>query len=161
MKKWLCLLMAAMLCVSLCGCGNQNKKEGPKDAKMNVDGEWVSANEILAKVKDDPTDFYGYVEREVEITGTVEKIETGYITIMSQSVNVYKVWLKEGWCAHMTIPDHPEMEDIQAGDIVTICSRMDMFDMANECIVVENIAISGTGSHATYSDDATIIKIDK
>lgn len=152
------VIVLAMFCFVLCGCSGL-KGDDPKDAKATVNGKQLSANEIIEETKDDPMAFYNnYAEKKVEVTGTVKSVSEIYTTILSREVKVHIVVLEEGWGAKLLIADNPDLENIRVGDSVTITSRMELYDSANEYISLEDIAISGTGSNSKYSDKSTIVK---
>ena len=49
MKKWIALLLAAVLCMSLAACGGKNDTSVSSDAPANivVDGKEISAKDYL------------------------------------------------------------------------------------------------------------------
>ncbi len=159
MKKIISVLMVfSIIVMCLSGCGDSAPSIGPKDTKANVNGEMISANEIIKEINDDATEFYyNYAEKPVEITGTVEYADLITTTLFSRSVVVYEITLAEGWKAIFVYPNETAAS-IESGDNVTIVSKMDKYDPANEYIYLENIRFSGTGSNTQYNDKSTITK---
>lgn len=161
LKKILAILTVLLMFATFCGCNSEKAQDKKaKDTKETVNGEELSFNDIMKKTDGDAMSFYSnYAERKVEITGTVEKIEKGSYTLMSRSVSVWKVYLKEGWLAYLLVSDDAKhIEQIKAGDTVTIKSAMSKYDSSVGYIEMEDISLSGTGSNTTYRDDSTIVK---
>ncbi len=155
-KKIGCALLVLLL-VFVCVYGCAGGGIGPRDTKATVDGKMISANEIIKEIDGSPTEFYyNYAEKEVKVTGTVESVKIAYITMFSQNVKVYKVFLQEGWVAHLEFSDNPKIANLKPGDKVTIVSRMSVYDGSVGYIEIENIGITSIGGVRTYTDNSIV-----
>ena len=65
MKKWIALLLAAVLCLSLAACGEKNNASASSDAPANivVDGQEVSAKDFLIEYLSAYIQSDGYLAR--------------------------------------------------------------------------------------------------
>ena len=68
MKKWIALLLAAVLCLSLAACGGKNDTSVSSDAPANivVDGQEVSAKDFLIEY------LSAYIQSDEYLTRTAE-----------------------------------------------------------------------------------------
>ena len=126
MKKALSLMLAIVLCLSLCACGND-----PKDTKAvvtNLKGatESLSANELIALSFENQAKFdslYDYAD--VTIVGTVESVRKTFD--LGPKINKeegYYITLEEGWVIGVLADDHEEVINFSKGDKITVTSKI-------------------------------------
>ena len=113
MKKWISMLLALVLCMSLCACGGENATEETADlgkaAITTKDGEiaMMSAQELIDVYNGNEASFAAlYGGAQIHFTGTVQsvKLDTS-VVVESGSVKASqnKVIFEEGWSLVLSV----------------------------------------------------------
>lgn len=78
MKKVLCLIMAVLLCVLLCGCGNSTEKQTDNSSeKIDVDLTTLSSTMVYSEVNNMVTTPSDYIGKRVKMQGAFAVYEEG------------------------------------------------------------------------------------
>lgn len=108
MKKYIALVLALMMCQSLCACGsNSESTEAPAANRATIDtneGETVelSAEELFSEFDGNEARFFKlYGGARIQFVGTVKSIDVNtYVYAGSNTVQTEqnKIVFEEGWC---------------------------------------------------------------
>ena len=135
MKKVLCYLLMAVMCVSLVGCGAPFGGSSSLYAKVtysNGSSETLEVGEIPDLCSENVTAFnQKYAGQEIEVVDKISNIGSGYGTygfIMIDTQNGWSICLKS---------DDPIIAELRDGDIVKIIG-----DLVTQSVTIQNATVT-------------------
>lgn len=127
MKKFLCLFLALLMCLSLCACGSNNstESEAPKDntsilekasaIKLDKLGSAFDFNRVNAEES--------YYNKYYTIVGTVKEITSSYVTIHPMDA-VYDT--RECGKCRVELPVD-EIKRLSTDSVIMVCGKLTAF----------------------------------
>ena len=127
MKKALSLLLALVMCLSLCACGNNKDSKDTKAVVNNLYGETehLSAKDLISVYEENEAKVkanYHFVD--ATIVGTVESVSTEWDLNPNKREEGYVITLAEGWVIGVMADDHEEVINLSKGDKIKVSSRI-------------------------------------
>ena len=112
MKKAISLILALMMCLSLCACGGEK-------ASVHIGDESFTQNEFQEIVNNNNFKFRNsYVGKSATVTGKITKIDGAYINSnLGHKFNAV-ITIDGKWCFEVS-KSNPILENANVGDVVT------------------------------------------
>ncbi len=134
MKKWIALLLAAVMCLSLCACGSDgkgNETGAVSDEDIRTSAEEISAEKLWENIGGNAARAETYVGKPLKITGTVIEIEKNNCYIMSHAnenttINHFEDGV--GFDCEFGIRVYlkaEELAELNVGDVITFTGVVD------------------------------------
>ena len=134
MKKRMALLLAAVLCLSLCACGSDgkdNKAGAVPDEDIWTSAEEVSAEKLWENIGGNAARAETYVGKSLKVTGTVIEIEKNNCYIMShENENTTIKQFEDGGSFDCEFGirvylQAEELAELNVGDVITFAGVVD------------------------------------
>ena len=155
MKKILSLIIALVLCMSLCACGsNQEEAEETKATIVDDNGNTysLSSSELKEIENSNEAQFDSiYCGADISFVGTVKKVET-YFRRSGSSTVFDSISFEEGWKVYLLHDYNKDfIVNLSVGDKVKVESQIFGYDVG----YIEVMGMNGEGytnSSLTYTD---------
>lgn len=152
MKKALSLLLALVLCLSLCACGNSSSPA--IITNNNGETEELTAKHLIELFESNEAKFdQQYESCPITIESTIKKIEGDSFYLNGVNYASFILHLDGGWDVEILQSVYDEKySNLEVGDTVKITSKIYHCSTLNEVVQISNIHTDGMGGKVDGTD---------
>lgn len=119
MKKALSLILALMLCLSICACKNSGSPATITD--LTEKEVQLTAKELCSLCEENSVNFFElYGGASIKAVGTVSEVNRSY----EEPEYWAHIVMEEGWELVVMVKDHDEVANIVKGDKISFTSKI-------------------------------------